>query len=134
MRVKTIVINPVLIACLLFSTFDIAFAQPHQPLSKHAARVKKQIDGLKTGDHIQVFRIHANEELGIFISEQEDTFTFSATDTTAPVQVKYEDVSQVKVVSHQISVQGSSKRKHLILAAVILGGIFGIAYAAASAK
>jgi hypothetical protein len=119
-------IVPVVIFGLLSAM--VGDAQQVSPLSKEAAAIKVTVEKLAPGAKITVFRRNATVEAGSLVSSAEDEFVLYDTDVKANVHVKYEDVSSVKNGWSAAQQNSSHLGRHVLVAGLILGTLFGILF------
>ncbi len=85
-------LSKVLVALLISTLALPCCAQQVAPLSKKAAAIKRKADNLTPQTPISVVRVHAEEEFGNFLSNNQEGFTFYDVDRKADVTLKYADV------------------------------------------
>jgi len=130
-------LSKVLVALLISTLALPCCAQQVAPLSKKAAAIKRKADNLTPQTPISVVRVHAEEEFGNFLSNNQEGFTFYDVDRKADVTLKYADVRKIK---DGYGGYNSFQKKHtdhtraIIIGAIVLGGLAGLIGAATAAK
>jgi len=126
-----------MVAFLIATLVLTSSAQQVEPLSKKAATIKRKVDSLTPHDPISVVRIHAEEEYGNFVSNDQEGFTFYDVDRKVNVTLKYADVKKIKNGYGGYNALGqrhTDRTKALIVCAVVVGVLGMLIGAAASAK
>jgi hypothetical protein len=130
-------LSKVLAALLISTLMWTSSAQQVAPLSKREAAVKRKADTLAPRAPISVVRIHAEEEFGNFLSNNQEGFTFYDVDRKSEVTLKYANVRKIKDGYggyNSFQKKHTDRRKALIIGAVVAGVLVTLIAAAAAAQ
>ena len=129
--------NRLLIGLLLFTLTVTSSAQQSAPLTSAEAAIKRKADTLAPGAHISVVRLHAPEEFGDFLSNDEQGVTFHDIDLNSDVTLKYAGIRKIKDgYGGYNSFRGrhTDRTKALVIGAIVVGGLVGLIIIAAADK
>lgn len=131
-------LNLVLTAWLVLgSTASPGHAQSVPVLSRHAAGIEQKASRLAPQAPISVKPFKAEEEYGRFLVNGKDSFTFFDIDQKANVTLKYEAVKNIRNgyggYNHATQ-RHVDRKKSLIIAGVVVGGLAALIIAAATAR
>ena len=99
--------------------------------------MKQKADQISRGARISVVRVHGPEEFGTFLRNDEEEFTFYDVDRKMDVTLRYEAVKKIKDGYGGYNFPNHrhvDRDKNLIVAAVVLGGLVVLIFAAAMSK
>jgi hypothetical protein len=125
------------IGLLLFTLTLTSVAQQTSAPTNAEAAIKRKADSLAPGAHISVVRVHAQEEFGDFVFNDQQGFTFHDIDLKTDVTLKYSDVRKIKDgYGGYNSVQGrhTDRTKGLIVGAILIGTLVALIGTVAAAK
>jgi hypothetical protein len=123
----------VLIICLAVT----ASAQNRPNISKKAEAVKHKAESLTVNTPISVVPLQGAEEYGVFLSRDQEGFTFRDVDRKIDVTMKYSEVRKLKSgYGGYNSVQGkhTDRTKAVIITVAVLGALGALISAVAAAK
>lgn len=126
-------LSAVLIICLAVT----ANAQSGPHLSKKAEAIKHKADTLAANARISVIPLHGPEEFGVFLSRDQEGFTFRDIDSKIDVTMKYSEVRKLKNgYGGYNSIKGrhTDRTKAIVVTVAVLGALGVLIGAAAAAK
>ena len=129
---------PKIMAALLISTLMLpSSAQQTTSISKKEAAIKRKADTLTPNAPISVLCVHAAEEYGNFVSNDQDSLTFYDIDRKANMTLKYADVRKIKDGYggyNSLQKTHTDHTRAIIVTAAVIAVIGGLIGAAAAAK
>lgn len=124
-------------AILSIALAQTCIGQQVVPLTKMAESVKQKADKLATHARISVVQLHAGEQFGEFVSNDQQGFTFYDVDRKADVSLQYSEVRKIKDGYggyNSIHRTHTDRTRGLIFVLAIAGVLVGVIVAAAVSK